>query len=57
MEGSATASPAAADEGPESWEVADVDASMRRLMLSSRKDSDVSCIIRGGETRGLRFGL
>ncbi|KAL2227680.1 UNVERIFIED_CONTAM: cAMP-regulated phosphoprotein 21 [Sesamum indicum] len=43
MEGSATASSAAADEGPESWEVADVDASMRRLMLSSRKDSDVSC--------------
>ncbi|KAI3458860.1 hypothetical protein Pfo_015523 [Paulownia fortunei] len=42
MEGPATASLASAEDGPESWEVADVDASMRRLMLSSRKDSNSS---------------
>lgn len=42
MEGSATASLASVEDGPESWEVADVDASMRRLMLSSRKDSNIS---------------
>lgn len=43
MEGSSTASLASVEDGPESWEVADVDASMRRLMLSSRTDSNVSC--------------
>ncbi|KAL7147155.1 hypothetical protein ABFS83_06G088900 [Erythranthe nasuta] len=42
MEGSSTVSLAAAEDGPESWEVADVDASMRRLMLSTRTDSNVS---------------
>lgn len=30
---------ASVEDGPESWEVADVEASMRRLMLSSRKES------------------
>lgn len=39
MEGSGAASLASADDGPESWEVADVEASMRRLMLPSRKES------------------
>ncbi|GFP95790.1 hypothetical protein PHJA_001723200 [Phtheirospermum japonicum] len=29
---------ATTEEGPKSWEVADVEASMRRLMLSSRKE-------------------
>ncbi|XP_073031377.1 uncharacterized protein [Primulina eburnea] len=41
MESAAATSLDALDDGiapPESWEVADVDASMRRLMLSSRKD-------------------
>ncbi|PIN08721.1 hypothetical protein CDL12_18710 [Handroanthus impetiginosus] len=42
MEGSGTASLAASDDGPESWEVADVEASMRRLMLSTKKDSNSS---------------
>lgn len=39
MEGSAAASLASVEDGPESWEVADVEASMRRLMLSARKES------------------
>ncbi|XP_051119993.1 uncharacterized protein LOC127243843 [Andrographis paniculata] len=39
MEDSAAAA-SSADDGPESWEIADVDASMRRLMLTSRKDSN-----------------
>lgn len=39
MEGSGAASLASVEDGPESWEVADVEASMRRLMLSSRKES------------------
>ncbi|KAL3649676.1 hypothetical protein CASFOL_006079 [Castilleja foliolosa] len=51
MDSSASAS-ASAEEGPESWEVADVEASMRRLMLSSKKDSITSgnkqCEISGG---------
>ncbi|KAK6136016.1 hypothetical protein DH2020_030226 [Rehmannia glutinosa] len=42
MEGSAAATLVSAEDGPESWEVADVEASMRRLMLSSRKDSITS---------------
>ncbi|XP_051143071.1 uncharacterized protein LOC127259642 [Andrographis paniculata] len=42
MEDSAAASLVAAEDGPESWEVADVEASVRRLLLSSKKDSDVS---------------
>ncbi|KAI3470602.1 hypothetical protein Pfo_027265 [Paulownia fortunei] len=42
MQGSVTASLAAVDDGPESWEVADVDAGMRLLMLSSTKDLNVS---------------
>ncbi|KAL3838205.1 hypothetical protein ACJIZ3_022796 [Penstemon smallii] len=40
MEGSVTTSLGVADDGPESWEVADVEASLGRLMLSSRKDSN-----------------
>lgn len=39
MEGSAAASLASVEDGPESWEVADVEESMRRLMLSARKES------------------
>ncbi|KAH6755130.1 hypothetical protein C2S53_017839 [Perilla frutescens var. hirtella] len=39
MEGSAAAPLASVEDGPESWEVADVEASMRRLMHSSRKES------------------
>ncbi|XP_075484008.1 uncharacterized protein LOC142524126 isoform X1 [Primulina tabacum] len=42
MESAAATSLDASDDGlaqPESWEVADVDASVRRLMISSRKDS------------------
>ncbi|KAL6518293.1 hypothetical protein OROMI_033994 [Orobanche minor] len=40
MEGPApVSSPPSSEDGPESWEVADVEASMRRLMLSSTKDS------------------
>lgn len=42
MEGSVSA---AEDLGapPESWEVADLDASVRRLMLSSSNDSSAQC--------------
>lgn len=39
MESSTVPSLGPVEDGPDSWEVADVDASMRRLMLSSRKES------------------
>ncbi|EPS69925.1 hypothetical protein M569_04838 [Genlisea aurea] len=41
MEGSSAASSVSADDGPESWEVADVETSVRRLLLSSIKDSNL----------------
>ncbi|KAL8538839.1 hypothetical protein ACS0TY_000733 [Phlomoides rotata] len=62
MEGSATASLASLDDGPESWEVADVEASMRRLMLSSRKDPNIGSnkqdeiVDDSGPTLGLNTG-
>lgn len=63
MEGSATTSLASVDDGPESWEVADVEASMRRLMLSSRKDPNISSsnkqdeiVDDSGPTMGLNTG-
>ncbi|GFP95830.1 r3h domain-containing protein 2 [Phtheirospermum japonicum] len=57
MEGSAPASSSAsAEEGPESWEVADVEASMRRLMLSSRKDFITSGIKQGEISEGSGLG-
>lgn len=45
MEGSGAASLASVEDGPESWEVADVEASMRRLMLPSRKESSNNNIV------------
>ncbi|XP_042044118.1 cAMP-regulated phosphoprotein 21-like [Salvia splendens] len=39
MEGSGASSLGSVEDGPESWEVADVEEGMRRLMHSSRKES------------------
>ncbi|CAA0814408.1 Single-stranded nucleic acid binding R3H protein [Striga hermonthica] len=66
MEGSAPASSSAsAEDGPESWEVADVEASMHRLMLSSKKDTftssnkqdEMSEVYGSGSNQGSSFNL